>query len=142
MTGPRPSRLFRALRSALIALTTIGFIGSCGGDSAGPAAPTGPGTVFATLAGPNLIEGAVRVRFTGQGTETIRVPSGDLFIRRAGSTVDAILVGSGVDPLRFEFDVPDVGDPPAWTILQVAGSDDALRDVDSRYRFVYTVGSQ
>lgn len=96
---------------------------------------SGHGTLTATLVSPNGAEGAAVIVLAGEGVTDVR-PAGDTEVhsRTAGSTTYVVLLSEPGGTLAFSLSVPDTTQPPTAVVQQVAGADDALRDVLSGYR--------
>lgn len=109
-------------RAALLVLLATAL--ACGDQ--GPV--SGPGTMTATLTGPNGPEGAALVRLFGDGIGAITaVGSTDVHAQAAGSTVRIVLINQSGGQLAFRVAVPDTTAPPTFEIAEVAGPDDQLR---------------
>lgn len=89
---------------------------------------SGPGTMTATLTGPNAQEGAAVLALLGDGIGEVRPVGGtEVFSRATSSRVQVVLVNEAGGALSFRVAVPDTTQPPAWVIQEVAGPDDELR---------------
>ena len=107
------------------------LVGACTGE--GPV--SAPGTLTATLASPNGAEGAAVIVLAGEGVTDVQ-PLGDTEVhsRTTGSTTWVVLLSELGGTLAFSLTVPDTTQPPTAVVQEVAGADDALRDVLSGYR--------
>lgn len=127
MTNRSPqSRLRRrpALRFACALAGAALFLTACSDE--GPV--SGPGTLTATLVGPNGPEGAAVVSLLGDGIGSVSgVGNTSVHARSDNSSVRLILIDQTGGTLAFEVAVPDTTQPPAVVIHEVAGPDDALR---------------
>lgn len=89
---------------------------------------SGPGTMTATVVGPNGAEGAAVLTLLGDGIGAISAVGGsEVHVREGDSMVRVVLIDPAGGDLAFQVAVPDTTAPPASVILQVAGPDDALR---------------
>lgn len=100
------------------------FLAACSDE--GPV--SGPGTMTATLVGPNGPEGAAVISLLGDGIGAVSGVGNTAVHARSGeSTLRLILVDQVGGTLAFQVAVPDTTQPPAVVIHEVAGPDDALR---------------
>jgi hypothetical protein len=118
--------------SVLLVLATL-----VGCSDEGPVAE--PGTLTATIAGPNGAEGAAVVLLLGDGVGTV-APAGDteVFARAGDSQTRVVLVHPEGGALTFTVSVDDVTNPPATVVEEVAGPDDVLRGDVSAYSVEFT----
>lgn len=126
MTDPAcrfcPRRPLARCASALIGAAL--FFAACSDE--GPV--SGPGTMTATLVGPNSAEGAAVVSLLGDGIGSVSgVGNTSVHARSGDSSLRLILIDQNGGILSFEVAVPDTTQPPAAVIHEVAGPDDALR---------------
>ena len=94
---------------------------------------SGPGTMTATLRGPNGSEGAAVLALLGDGVGAVTsVGATEAYARAGDSQLRIVLVNLSGGELAFRVAVPDTTEPPAFVIEEVAGPDDALRtDLDA-----------
>jgi hypothetical protein len=93
------------------------------------AAPvSGPGTMIATVVGPNGSEGAAVIELLGGDIGDI-TPVGDteVFARKSLASTRIVLINQTGGTLAFQVAVADTTEPPPWLVQQVAAPDDALR---------------
>jgi hypothetical protein len=107
------------------------LVGACTGE--GPV--SAPGTLTATLVSPNGAEGAAVIVLAGDGVTDVQ-PLGDTEVhsRTTGTTTWVVLLSELGGTLAFSLTVPDTTQPPTAVVQEVAGADDALRDLASGYR--------
>ena len=89
---------------------------------------SGPGTMTATVAGPNGPEGAAVVIILDEAVEAVS-PVGDteVYSRVGGSATHVVLINQNGGELSFEMAVADTTQPPVALVQEVAGPDDELR---------------
>lgn len=120
--GRRP---YGRIRAGLL-LFGLAALGACSDD--------GPGTVTATILGPNGDEGAAVVLLRGDGIATVRGSSGtEVFLGPGGVETRVVLIHPTGGTLQFDIDVADVGASLSAEVIEVAGPDDALRGDVSAY---------
>lgn len=108
----------------LAALGAVVVAGACSDE--GPV--SGPGTMTATLAGPNAAEGAAVVALLGDGVGDISpIGSTEVYARAANGSTRIVLINPNGGELSFRVAVSDTTQPPAAVVEQVAGPDDELR---------------
>lgn len=89
---------------------------------------SGPGTMTATLVGPNGPEGAAIVSLLGDGIGAVSGVGNTAVHARAGdSSLRLILIDQAGGTLAFTVAVADTTQPPAVVVHEVAGPDDELR---------------
>lgn len=112
-----------------VGLTGIVLLVACGDD---PPLP-GPGTLTATLVGPNAAEGAAVVQLFGEGIQSISAVSPtQAFPRLDANGARVVLVNHDGGTLAFELALTDTLQKPEILVIEVAGPDDELRaDVTS-----------
>ncbi|MBT8488170.1 MAG: hypothetical protein HKN72_16945 [Gemmatimonadetes bacterium] len=127
MTNPARTTRLRRRPAKCFALAFTGaalFLTACSDE--GPV--SGPGTITATLVGPNGSEGAAVVSLLGDGIGSVSgVGNTSVHARSGDSSLRVILIDQTGGTLSFEVAVPDTTQPPAVVIHEVAGPDDALR---------------
>ncbi len=122
-SAPRPRR--SAVLRVACALACAAFFAAACSDE-GPV--SGPGTMTATLVGPNGAEGAALVSILGDGIGSVSgVGTTTVHARSGDSELRLVLIDQTGGTLSFEVAVPDTTQPPAVVIHEVAGPDDALR---------------
>lgn len=138
MTDPaRPLRPRRrsALRSLCAALGAATFLIACSDE--GPV--SGPGTMTATLVGPNGAEGAAVISLLGDGVGAVSgVGNTSVHARSGESALRIILIDQAGGNLAFQVAVPDTTQPPAVVVHEVAGPDDELRPSVDGYSVEFT----
>ena len=93
-----------------------------------------PGTLAASVVGPNGDEGAAVILVLGDGVNSVSPAGGsDVYVREGDSTTRIVVLHPTGGTLGFELTVDDVTDPPSFIIEEVAGPDDALRADVSAY---------
>lgn len=108
----------------LAAITALPFMAACGDD---PPVP-GPGTLTATLVGPNGDEGAAVVALFGDGIESVSgIAPTQVFPRLDGDGARIVLVNQDGGLLEFQVALADTTQIPDVVIIEVAGPDDELR---------------
>ncbi len=97
-----------------------------------------PGILTAVLVSPNGPEGAALISLVGGGLGFVESAGGRAFTFSRGDTVRILLLLDTPGDLGFMISVPDVGNPPAATVEQVADGENALRSDVAAYsvRFV------
>lgn len=111
----------RRLLSALIAIAALA---ACSDE--GPV--SGPGTLTASLVGPNGAEGAALVVVSGEGVgEITAVGDTEVFSEAEVGRSRLVLINQVGGDLIFRVAVADTTVLPTFLIEQVAGPDDALR---------------
>ena len=119
-TRPWRPRALRAVATLAAAL----LLAACSDE--GPV--SGPGTMTATLVGPNGAEGAAVISLLADGIGAVSgVGNTSVHARASEGTLRLILIDQAGGNLAFEVAVPDTTQPPAVVIHEVAGPDDALR---------------
>jgi len=95
---------------------------------------SGPGTMTATLAGPNGSEGAALIVILDELVDEI-TPIGDTEVYSWAdmSSTQVVLINQAGGDLTFQLAVADTTQPPATVVQEVAGPDDALRTDLSDY---------
>ena len=122
MTNHAPRAVIAALLVAL---------GGCGRD-AGP--DLQPGVLTAALVSPNGPEGAALISLVGSGIGTVDAPAGRVFQFSQGDTTRVLLILDVPGDVIFRVSVPNLRDPPAATVTQVADGENRLRQDVSTYR--------
>lgn len=117
----------RALSAAFLAALSVLVVVACGDD--GTSGPE-PGWLTVHIESPTGVEGAALL-FVDQ--EIVRTSVGPLtiFTEPDGAGVRIAVLRATPGGLDFRIEVDDVNDPPAVELLQVAGPDDQLRDLDA-----------
>jgi hypothetical protein len=111
-------------------IVAIALLAACGDD---PPVP-GPGTLTATLVGPNGDEGAAVVALFGDGIESISgIAPTQVFPRIDDEGARVVLVNQTGGLLEFQFALADTLQRPDVVIVEVAGPDDELRSDASAY---------
>jgi len=119
----------------MILLTTLAFTAACSDE----APVSGPGTMTATVAGPNGAEGAAVVVLLGEGIGAITpIGSTEVYSQPGTSSTQVVLINQAGGDLAFQVAVADTTELPAWVVEQVAAPDDALRDDVAAYTLEYT----
>jgi len=114
-------RTYRRLLSALMA---IAVFAACSDE--GPV--SGPGTLTASLVGPNGAEGAALVVVSGEGIgEITAVGDTEVFSEAEPGRSRLVLINQVGGDLIFRVAVADTTVLPTFLVEQVAGPDDALR---------------
>ena len=112
------------------ALLLVAALTACSDE--GPQA--GPGTLSASVVGPNGDEGAAVILLLGDGVTSVSPAGGaDLYVRDGNSTTRLVLVHPTGGELSFELTLEDVTNPPSFVVEEVAGPDDELRSDVSAY---------
>jgi hypothetical protein len=89
---------------------------------------SGPGTLTATVAGPNGAEGGAVIFLPGSGAGAVSAVGGaNVFSDTSDRGTRIVVIHPEGGDLAFRVAVPDTTEPPSWIIEQVAGPDDALR---------------
>ena len=118
--SPRAARLLRRIMLASMLLV----VAACSDE----APVSGPGTLTATLSGPNGAEGAAVLALLGDGVGSVTpVGATEAYVREGDSQLRVVLVNPAGGALSFRVAVADTTEPPAFVIEEVAGPDDALR---------------
>jgi ABC-type hemin transport system ATPase subunit len=95
---------------------------------------SGPGTMTATVVGPNGAEGAALIELLGGEIGDITsVGDTEVFAQRGLASTRVVLINQNGGTLAFQVAVADTTEPPAWLVQQVAAPDDALRTDASTY---------
>ncbi len=99
---------------------------------------SGPGTMTATLAGPNGAEGAAQIVILDEAVDGI-TPIGDTEVySQAGiGSTQIVLINQVGGELTFQLAVADTTQPPPTVVQEVAGPDDELRTDLSDYAVEY-----
>ena len=114
----------------LFALLLVAGLSACSDE--GP--PPGPGSLVASVVGPNGAEGAAVVHLLGDGVTSVRVAGGtEVYVREYDSRARLVVVHPTGGDLTFEIDVDDVTDPPSFVVDAVAAPDNSLRSDVSAY---------
>ena len=126
----RPAlRLVCALAGAAL------FFAACSDE--GPV--SGPGTMTATLVGPNGPEGAAVVSLLGDGIGSVTgVGNTSVHARAGDSSLRLILIDQDGGTLAFQVAVPDTTQLPAVVVHEVADPDDALRPTVDGYTLEFS----
>jgi len=103
--------------------SSVLLVASC--SDQGP--DSGPGPLIATLQSPNGVEGAAVVRLVGEGLGEVSPLSGRVFSQLDGDTLTVVVVNLAGGDLAFSVSVADTARKPVATVVEVAGTDDALR---------------
>lgn len=112
------------LRRPLITLVAVLLAAACSDE--GPV--SGPGTMTATLVGPNGAEGAAVLALLGDGLGEISpIGTTEVHSRAGDSMTRVLLINQSGGELSFQVAVADTTQPPAVVVEQVAGPDDELR---------------
>lgn len=111
-------------RRLLSALMAIAAFAACSDE--GPV--SGPGTLTASLVGPNGVEGAALVVMSGEGIGDITaVGDTEVFSEAEPGRSRLVLINQVGGDLIFRVAVADTTVLPTFVVEQVAGPDDALR---------------
>ncbi len=124
----------RKVRFAGVALALMVVAVACSDEA--PVA--GPGTLTATIVGPNGAEGAAVVALLGDGVTGV-TPFGETEVRArvgAASTQIVLIHPTGGD-LTFQVAVSDTTQLPAFVVQEVAAPTDELRSDVTAYRVEY-----
>ncbi len=114
----------------LLALLLVVGLTACGDE--GP--PPGPGSLVASVVGPNGAEGAAVIHLLGDGVTAVRAAGGtEVFVREYDSRARIVVVHPTGGDLTFEIDVQDVTTPPSFVVDAVAGPDNSLRSDAAAY---------
>jgi len=98
-----------------------------------------PGTMTATLVGPNGAEGAALVSLFGDGVgEITGLGNTEAYAETSVEGTQLVLINQVGGDLAFQVAVTDTTDLPAWVVSQVAGPDDALRADVRPYSLAYS----
>ena len=93
-----------------------------------------PGTLTASVVGPNGAEGGALIMLLGDGVEAVSPGGGtEVYVSSADSRTRIVLIHPTGGDLTFEVDVADVTDPPTWVIEEVVDVDDQVRADVSAY---------
>jgi len=105
--------------------------GACGDstDTAAVLSEVGPepGSLAVTVASPFADDGAYSLELRGAGITNIR-PADDgaeLFAREVGPVINVAVLGAALSGTVVKFDVPDVRDPGAYSVVLVEVADEA-----------------
>ena len=123
MKTPPAAPLFGALATACLLL-------ACDSTSA---PPSGPGTLTVSVESPRTAEGSALVRLVGAGLGAPSAVEGEVHYRRAGDTLDVVVLRPDPGVLRFALPVEDTTRKPRAELLQVAGGDDLLQSALAGY---------
>ena len=100
---------------------------------------SGPGTITATVVGPNGAEGAAVVVLLEAGVTNVEgVGDTEAFSEPGANATQVVLINPTGGALTFRADVTDTTLPPASVVQQVAGPDDELRPDVTVYSLEYT----
>ena len=100
---------------------------------------SGPGTMTATVVGPNGDEGAALVILVGDNVGALTAVGGTELHHRVGSTeTQVVLINPAGGVLAFQLAVADTTQPPQAVIQEVAGPDDELRSSLVEYSLVFS----
>ena len=121
------TRSFLRIAVSALLLTAVG----CGGD-VGP--EIRPGFLTASLVSPNGSEGAALISIVGVGLGDVESAAARVFTFSLADTTRILLVLDTPGDLSFRISVPDLDNPPLWTVLQVADGENAIRPDLSEYR--------
>jgi len=115
----------------LLLVAAAFLLGACADE--GPV--SGPGTMTATLTGPNGPEGAAVIVILDEAVDVEGAPIGDTEVySQAGiGSTQIVLINQVGGELLFQLAVADTTQPPAVVVQEVAGPDDALRTDLSAY---------
>ena len=103
------------------------------------AQPSGPGTLTATLRGPNGDEGAAVLALIGEGVlGVVAVGDTEAYATRSGETTRIVLINQSGGTLGFDVAVADVSRSVVALVGEVAGPDDELRSDLSEYRVEFS----
>jgi hypothetical protein len=95
---------------------------------------SGPGPLSAVLVSPNGNEGAAVLDVVGS-VESVTTPDGvAAYTTPAANGLRIVLVRLDAGPLSMTLKVPDISNPPALSVVEVAGPDNALRQSLAGYR--------
>ncbi len=120
---PRSRDKMKTPRRLLLVL-----LASFGVACADEAPVSGPGTMTATLVGPNGTEGAALLVLLGDDIGAFTAIGGTEVYSNEGSTsTQVVLINQAGGELSFQVAVADTTSPPAVLIQEVAGPDDELR---------------
>jgi hypothetical protein len=112
------------MRTGPVFLLLAGLLAGCSDE----APVSAPGTLTATVVGPNGVEGAAVVVLLGDGVRSV-APLGttEMYSGSGSSQTRVVLIHPTGGELMFAVAVADTTEPPAWVIAEVAGPDDQLR---------------
>ena len=120
-----PSRAAR-----LAGLAALVFLAACGDDPPTP----GPGTLTATLVGPNGDEGAAVVALFGDGIQSVSsVGATEAFPRLEPGEARVVLINQSGGLLEFQVALADTLQKPDFVVVEVAAPDDELRTNPAAY---------
>jgi hypothetical protein len=95
---------------------------------------SGPGPLSAVLVSPNGNEGAAVLDVVGS-VESVTTPDGvSAYTTPAANGLRIVLVRLDAGTLSMTLKVPDISNPPALSVVEVAGPDNALRQSLAGYR--------
>ena len=114
---------------AALAVAALAFAG-CEGSTR----PDGPGTLTAALVSPNGAEGAAILDVVGPVESFNGSSDVSVHTTPTANGVRAIVVRLSPGALQMSMRVPDVSNPPAITVVEVAGGNDKLRPSISGYQ--------
>lgn len=107
---------------AALAVAALAFAG-CEGSTR----PDGPGTVSASLVSPNGAEGAAILDVIGSVDAFNGSSDVSVFTTPIANGTRVIVVRLNPGTLEMSMRIPDVSNPPAITVVEVAAGDDRLR---------------
>lgn len=123
------------MRRTLVVAAAMLFVVACSDE--GPV--SGPGTLTATVVGPNAAEGGALVTLAGDGVGAITAIGGtEVFARTDAGLTRVVLINAAGGELSFQVAVADTTQPPAAVIEEVAGPDDELREGLDDYALEYS----
>lgn len=93
---------------------------------------------MATLISPNGAEGAAVIELTGVGVTGLATDDGAFFSQFNGTTVRVVVVRDDPGDITFRFVVPNKGDRPNWSVIEVADGNNGLRGSVSGYQLEFT----
>lgn len=122
-------------RIRIVSLLLFTLLVACSDE--GPV--SGPGTMTATVVGPNGDEGAALVILVGENIGAVTAVGGTELYHRVGSTeTQIVLINPAGGVLAFQLAVADTTQPPQAVIHEVAGPDDELRSTLAEYSLEFS----
>lgn len=122
----------------LVLTCAVSFLAACGAkDNGTPTEVEVHRTYLLTLTSSGNGDGAALLKMSTAGVQTLEAIEGQVYFRRVGDNIRIMLLRAYPGALSFRIRLTAAGPTPEVQLLQVADTDNRLRDISS-YHVVIT----